>query len=363
MRSPGASNRISYSQCWEDPDTILSALRVTPSDDVLIVTSGGCNALAVAADCPRSVTALDVNPAQNHLLELKKAAVLALPHDDLLGFLGVRKVQDRRAWYAAIRDGLPGHSRAYWDSRPKEIGEGVIHVGRFERYLSIFRRFVLPAIHSRKKLAEALRAKTPEEQREFYHRAWNTLPWRALFRVAFSRQLLSRFGRYPGAFRHVGAQDVASHYMGRVMHALTEIPVANNYFLDYMATGSYKNTLPSYLTADAAESIRNCSCPIRTVTANLLGFLRAVPAGTFSKFHLSDVFEYFNEREYTDALRQIVRTSRPGARICFYNNLIERPVPVSVQCNLQREEQLARSLHRQDRSFLYRSLVVAQVNP
>lgn len=358
----GVPARVSYSQCWEDPDTIRAALQVTHDDDVLIVTSGGCNTLAVAADGPRSVTAIDVNQAQNHLLELKKAAVLTLGRRDLLGFLGVTTMQDRGAQYAMLRDQLPADCRAYWDSRPGEIEQGVIHIGRFERYLSVFRRFVLPAIHPRSRLEEALEAKSLEEQREFYDRAWNTILWRTLFRVAFCRPLLSRFGRYPGAFRHVELRDVASHYRGRVRHALTEIPAASNYFLEYMATGSYRNNLPFYLTANAWESLRTSSWQIRSVTVDLLSFLRSIPADTFSKFHLSDVFEYLDDDQYADALRQIVRVSRPGARFCYYNNLIERPIPGPVQARLENEEQFARKLHQEDRSFLYRSFVVAQVS-
>ena len=363
MNVPRSPARISYSQCWEDPETIRVALQVTHDDDVFIVTSGGCNALAVAVDGPRSVTAIDVNPAQNHLLELKQAAILTLSHSDLLGFLGVTGMRERGAPYAMLRDRLPAPCRAYWDSRPDEIGQGVIHVGRFERYLSVFRRFVLPAIHHRSKLEEALKAKTLDEQREFYHRVWDTLPWRALFRVAFCRPLLSRFGRYPGAFRHVELRDVASHYLGRVRHALTEIPVENNYFLEYMATGGYKNNLPFYLTTSASQALRSQSCQIRSVTADLLSFLRSIPAGTFSKFHFSDVFEYFDDAQYTDALRQVVRVSRPGARFCFYNNLVERPFPGPVQSVLQNDDRFARKLHQQDRSFVYRSFVVAKVNP
>ncbi len=359
----GVTAQISYSQCWEDPNTIRAALQVTHDDDVLIVTSGGCNALAVAADGPRSVTAIDVNPAQNHLLELKKAAVVAFSQSDLLGFLGVMGMRERGAQYAMLRDRLPASSRAYWDSRAGEVEKGIIHVGRFERYLSVFRRVVLPAIHPRRRLEEALEAKSLDEQREFYNRVWDTLPWRALFRVAFSRQLLSRFGRYPGAFRQVELREVAFHYLGRVRHALTEIPVAGNYFLEYMATGGYETTLPYYLTENVSQSLRNRPIPIRSVTADLLGFLRSVPGETFSKFHFSDVFEYFDDAQYAEALRQVVRVSRQGGRFCFYNNLVERPIPGSVQSNIQNDEHLAWRLHHDDRSFVYASLVVAQVKP
>ena len=363
MTSPRSPGRVSYSQCWEDPDTVRVALRVTTGDDVLIVTSGGCNALSVAMEGPRSVTSVDVNQAQNHLLELKKTAITTFQHAELLSFLGLRRAEDRWEQYGILREGLPPACRDYWDIRPNDIRRGVVHMGRFERYLSAFRKFVLPVIHTKNRVEEALKAKTMEEQRDYYDRVWNTLPWRLLFRAAFGRQLLSRFARFPGAFRNVELPDVASHYLGRVKHALTGIPVADNYFLEYMATGGYRDTLPVYLNEASIDILRNRLCQVRPITANLLSFLKAAPCGAYSKFHFSDVFEYFDDEQYSEALLQVARISRPGGRLCFYNNLVERTVPGFLESKVQKDEQLAEKLHHRDRSFLYRSLVVAQVDP
>ena len=62
---------IRYSQCWEDPACLYAGLDIGPEDDVLSITSAGCNTLALLLKGPRSVTALDFNPAQSHLLQLK----------------------------------------------------------------------------------------------------------------------------------------------------------------------------------------------------------------------------------------------------------------------------------------------------
>ena len=97
--SPVVPSKVAYSQCWEDPETARHALRVTPDDDVLVVTSGGCNALALLLDQPRSITAIDKNPAQNYLLELKRRAVQRLSHDDLMYFVGARWFEGRKALY------------------------------------------------------------------------------------------------------------------------------------------------------------------------------------------------------------------------------------------------------------------------
>ena len=65
---------ILYSQCWEDPELRAEALTVTAADDVLSIASAGDNSLALLPDGPRSVTAIDSNPEQLHLLELKMVA-------------------------------------------------------------------------------------------------------------------------------------------------------------------------------------------------------------------------------------------------------------------------------------------------
>ena len=53
-----------YNQCWEDPAVDRQALRLTPADRVLVITSAGCNALDYALEGAR-VLAVDVDPRQN----------------------------------------------------------------------------------------------------------------------------------------------------------------------------------------------------------------------------------------------------------------------------------------------------------
>ena len=250
---------------------------------------------------------------------------------------------------------------AYWDLNRDDIEQGVIHRGRFERYLHHFQKLVLPLIHPRERVQEALRPKSLEEQRRFYDREWDTFRWRGLLRLFFGRWLLSRFGRYPGAFQHAALLDVSAHYLERTRHALREIPVASNYFLQYMATGEYRTAVPPYLGPQHSEALRCNAHRIRIVTADLLSFLAAAPTGAYSKFYFSDVFEFFSADDYETALRHVVRVARPGARLFYYNNVVERSHPRSLDYMIQSEDHFARSLHWRDRSFVYRSAVVERV--
>jgi hypothetical protein len=64
-----------YNTCWEDPAVDRQALRLTPDDVLLVIGSAGCNVLDYALQAPRAIHAVDANPRQNALLELKIAAI------------------------------------------------------------------------------------------------------------------------------------------------------------------------------------------------------------------------------------------------------------------------------------------------
>ena len=64
-------DQVRYSLVWEDSRTLHAALAIGPADHVLVVTSAGCNVLNALLAGPRQVTAIDLNPVQNALLQLK----------------------------------------------------------------------------------------------------------------------------------------------------------------------------------------------------------------------------------------------------------------------------------------------------
>jgi S-adenosylmethionine-diacylglycerol 3-amino-3-carboxypropyl transferase len=367
MKEPGRGGRlpdeIAYSQCWEDPASGSTALELGATDDLLVVTSGGCNVLALALEGPRTVTAIDRNPAQNHLLELKLAAAQALEHESFVRFLGARPSDGRARTYRQLRKLLTPAARAFWDAQPFAIERGVIHSGRFERYLAVFRTRVLPLMHPRARVDELLSLRDLNDQARFYERVWNNRRWRFLFRIFFGRFLQARLGRHPDVFRYVDLRSVGDHYRERARCALVELPVHGNYFLEYIVTGGYADPrqMPPYLLERNFSALRKSAAKIRIVTEPLEGFLVRSSAESFSAFYLSDVFEWMSPAQYERTLAQIVQAARDRARVCYYNNLVPRSHPPSLDPVLRRKHELGRRLHSADRSFLYRDFVVETV--
>lgn len=74
------SRSLVYNTCWEDPAVDRRALELSPSDTVLAISSAGCNVLDYALTGPRKIYAVDANPLQTALLELKIAGIRNLDH-------------------------------------------------------------------------------------------------------------------------------------------------------------------------------------------------------------------------------------------------------------------------------------------
>src|SRR3989344_2430389 len=210
------SQRIHYSQCWEDPVLLEEALEIQPDDTILSITSGGDNTLALALHQPQKIVSVDSSAAQNYLLELKISAIQTLPHQEMLEFLGAERSSQREQLFQQVENTLSSNAALWWRSQKSFIERGVIHCGRFEAFLLFFRNSILPCVHSRKTAAAFLDTSSLEAQQRFYQSIWNSTKWRLLFRIATSRFVLKRFARQDGMFSHTAPGDIATQYVKRL---------------------------------------------------------------------------------------------------------------------------------------------------
>ena len=352
-----AWDRIRYASVWEDADVLCEALEPRAAGGRLLsIASAGDNALALLTLDPAEVVAVDLNPAQLACLELRVAAFRALPDDRLLPFLGVGDGGDRLASYRELRPLLSGEARAFWDAHPEIVAGGIIHGGKFERYLRLFRRLVLPLVHRRRTLERLVEPKDPEAQRRFYAEEWDTARWRLVFRIFFSRAVMGRLGRDPALFDHVQG-DGAQAILSRTRYALSELPASTNPYLVYIMTGSFRpDALPRYLRPEHRGAIRARLDRLSWT----LGAAEAVP-GPFHGFNLSDIFEYMAPAEHARVYGALVERSEPGARLVYWNMLAPRSRPAELRERVRPREAEADRLHRLDRAWFYQRLHVDEV--
>lgn len=363
-RTPNA-DRLLYAQCWEDQAILRRALVVRPGDDVLSIASAGDNTFALLLDDPASVTAVDRNTTQIQLIRLKMAALATLDREDTVELLGAAPSRRRKALYAALRAALPDAARAFWDGEEPQrwLARGVLGVGKFERYLSLFRERVLPLVHGRATVERLAGLDDREEQERFYRDVWDTRRWRVLFRIFFGRRVMGRIGRERAFFAHVDAGSVGDAFRERARWALTEIPVRTNPYLSWILTGEHRATrlLPPYLQPGHYETVAARLDRVRLVADGLTEHLADGAPSRFDGFNLSDVFEYMDEAQTEALFHAIAHAGRPGARLCYWNLLVPRERPDTLAHLIERDAERAAALHAEDRAFFYGKLVVERL--
>ena len=351
---------LRYAQCWEDADVLLDGLDIQPNHVCLSIASAGDNTLAMLANGPRRIVALDCNPAQLACLELRVAAYRELEHTGLLELIGSLASRRRGLLYQRCRSLLSGGARRFWDTRAEEISLGIGCAGKFERYLATFRDRVLPWVHSAGSIERLLSGGSLEKRQDFYRECWDTWKWRRAFKIFFSRFVMGRLGRDPSFFRHVEG-GIAGRLLARTQHALTTLDPAVNPYLQWILTGRHVSALPYALRPENFQSIRENLDRLEWRSQSLGEFLSTPGEYPIDRFNLSDVFEYMSLDNYTAQLRKIAAAGAPGARLAYWNLLAERRRPEDMSGTLRSSYELADRLHQTDKAFFYGSFVLEEV--
>ena len=364
---PGAvDDRLYFAQVREDPRAEIAALDPAPNDSLVVVGSGGCTALSLVAAGAGQVTAVDVNRTQNHLVELKLAAVSSLSRDDTLAFLGATDApaRDRLETYVRVRPLLSVAARSYWDARLPQVDAGVLGAGVTERFIRALVAAMRVLVRPGSRLERILACESIGEQRALFAREWNTRRWRLFFALLLNRRVFRR--TYDAAFfAHLQQPSFAEHFRRCAEYALTELPVRDNYFLHHMITGRYPagepDGVPPYLTTSGHAAVAEQRERLTLVDGSMTDYLRILPDGAVTGFSLSNICEWLAPDDIDALFAEIVRVAAPGATLCFRNFVGWTEVPPRFRKIIREDRALGDELTKRDRSVVARRIAVCRV--
>lgn len=348
---------LRYAQCWEDAEVLLAGLDVQPDDVCLSIGSGGENSFSLLTRDPARVIAIDLSLAQIACLELKVAGYRRLEHAELLELIGAGPSTRRPKLYEKLRKDLSPNTLDFWDKHPEGIAVGIGAAGKFEHYFALFRRYVLSLIHSKSELEMLFEPRPPEARRQFFDNVWNNRRWRLLFRIFFSRMVMSKLGRDPSFFKYVEG-SVAMRIVQQVEHALTELDPSDNAYLQWIIFGNYSKALPHALRPENFAAIRSRLDRIEWRQATIEQVLSGLPDHSVDRFNLSDIFEYLSREESDAVFKAIAKAGRAGGRIAYWNMLAPRCSPESLSGSFRLIEPLSSQLHFQARTCFYSAFYV-----
>ncbi len=302
-------------------DARLEALLLDSMGDgpkqALVVASGGCTALELAARPDTRATAFDLNPRQLALIDAKIEAVAA-------GQLARLSVED---------------------ANPDAINQR----GEFEGLFRVLRRFIeefIAPAHA----VEAWFADPAPASRRATLAAWGASPyWSAAFAVAFADPFLhAMFG--PEATQHAAPGTYALYFQRAFERGMTNPDGARNPFIQHVFLGRY-------LDADAPPYTRAAR---RLEVEKVLGGLLSVPdLERFDLFSLSNVFDWSDDALVTlwiDTLRQ---RAKDGAAVLLRQLNNDRPLELFFGQDFEIHEALGQELQAAERSLFYNKVVVA----
>jgi S-adenosylmethionine-diacylglycerol 3-amino-3-carboxypropyl transferase len=331
---------------------------------------------------PKRIHAVDANPRQNALLELKLAGIRRLDHADFFAIFGHGHHPEFNAIYQdVLRAELSPTAAQFWDRRAVWFGNP-----RGSFYFHGLSGIVARAFHGylrvRPRLAEAVRAlfetHTLEQQRAVYDTRVQPLMWTPSLKWTLSRQLtMSLLGVPHPQRKEVQAQHrhgVAGFVRESIEYVFRQLPIATNYFWSVYLRGRYTpECCPEYLKpANFAALQAGLVDRIEPHTTTVTEFLHGTDE-RISKFVLLDHMDWMSSYD-PEALEEewlaILARARPDARVIFrsahaaprYLEQIELGARrTRLRDHLEFHPELAQRLNQLDRVHTYAGFHIADV--
>ena len=374
-----------YNTCWEDPRLDREALELSGGDRVVMITSAGCNALDYVLDGPERIDAVDVNPRQNALLELKIAGIRHLEFEDFFAmFGGGRLPRARKVYEDQLRPALSDWSRRYWDrwivffDDPRR---SFYYRGASGMFAQLVKFYIDRVLKVRDHVNDLFEASSLEEQRRIYEQHLRHRFWTRPLRFAMNRDVTLSLVGVPRAQR----RQVEYYYTEGVFQFVRDcldavfgqLPLTDNYFWRVYLGGSYTPACcPEYLKPGNFQRLKGGLVDrIHITTDSVRGLLekQEVPV---SRFVLLDHMDWMADHCF-DALaaewQAIVRRAAPGARVIWRSGGLETRfldrVRVTTQGAPRELPELLRfhrlwadTLHARDRVHTYGSFAIADLS-
>lgn len=373
-----------YNTCWEDPAVDRDALHIGPSDNMLVITSAGCNVLDYALCGPARIHAVDANPRQTALLELKLAGIRRLSHGDFFQLFGEgAHARAKEAYHDALRSELSEFAREYWDKRidwfsRAHKGDSFYYFGLAGFVARAFRSYLKMRPRLRAGIHELFNAPSLDEQRARYDADVAPYLWGKGINWALSRNLTMSLLGVPHPQREEVQRSHSNGIAGFVRESIEYVfrclPAADNYFWAVYVHGHYTpECCPEYLKPHNFAALKDGLVDsIQPHTCTVTSFLQDTD-DQVSRFVLLDHMDWmsvYHPQALIEEWQAILDRATPDARLIFrsahpdadYLGRIELPENQGKLLDrLGFERELAARLHVNDRVHTYAGFHIAHV--
>ncbi|MEM9926685.1 MAG: BtaA family protein [Cyanobacteria bacterium P01_D01_bin.50] len=373
-----------YVTCWEDPRLDRVALNLQSDDTVLVITSGGCNALEYALDAPKQVYAIDVNPKQNALLELKIAAIRELDFEQFFQLFGRGRLPNfYQIYIQKLRPQLSLTSQAYWDKHGTKFFDSdrsFYFRGTTGNFALAVNYYIDNILKIRPSIDAILNAITPEERLSIYRSEIEPVFWKDYLISLLNSDIVLWMLGVPASQRQEMERylegGIATFIRQRCENVFTELPIQDNYFWRVFLKGEYSHDCcPEYLKEENFKRLKSGLVDrVRVETSTITNFLENCQ-DKISRFVLLDHMDWLsqsNHEELQQEWQAILDRASDKTRILYRSGAIKVQYLDSMQVSYRGKEQslqellvydteLSSKLHPRDRVQTYGSFYIADL--
>lgn len=344
---------LRYSFGNEDWRTEEEALDIQPQDQVLCITASGDRPLNLLTRECQKIVCIDANSVQNHLLQLKVAALNALDYQTYLSFLGAIPGKGRKQTLQLLLPYMDSKAARFWIKHEKMVVKGVLYQGSVERLTSIAARMF--SLVRGKKIKRLFGMNNIEEQRKFLREEWDSYFLRKFFNVILNTFLSRMIIEDPGLINYGCDIKPGNYIYDRIHTSLDRELAKKNPLLSLLLRGKVsQEAFSPYLTEMGTQAIKPRLSALEIHTADIIDYLESIAEPTFDVFSLSDVASYMSYPNFIRLLKGVIKTAKPGARFCLRQFLSSYEIPANLQSYFMRDKSLEKRLERLDNCFVYR---------
>jgi S-adenosylmethionine-diacylglycerol 3-amino-3-carboxypropyl transferase len=368
------SSTLIYNTCWEDPRLDREMLELGPNSRVVMITSAGCNALDYLLDDPAAIHAVDVNPRQNALLELKLALIDHGDHSELRRVFGEGVHPGFPDLLRRLSSRLSPYTRRFWQEKQSYFESTRLRPSFYYRGAAgrvawvVMRSLVGANSRVRDFVANLMHAKSLDEQREMYQHVKPAL-WNAFNSWLVKQPLtMAMLGVPRPQIRIIQNQfpgGIVGYVQSKMEYVLTQLPMHENYFWRVYMAGRYSDECcPNYLRPENMDVLKTRGARVTTHTTTITGFLRMNP-GEYTHFVLLDHQDWLASHDpvgLEEEWDQLLINSRAGTRILMRSAGTEIDfIPRAARERLKLFPVLSDRLHQLDRVGTYGCTLLAEV--
>lgn len=355
--------RLLFASVHEDAGVERAALNRAPrgadGQHAFCIASGGDTALALLLE-NASVRAVDINPAQIALCELKTCAIQTLNPAQFQDALQ----NDARPLWRQLRSQLSIPTQKFWDENERILARGLAFCGRAEGVFGVGAK-LWEAWLGQSNVRDFFGAQTVDEARHIFRSRWNQARWRLVFRFALHPSLLRAI--YARGFLHDLPRAFSWRVRRRIEDALLKVaPVENPYAaLTFRGRFSgHENGWPLYARRDNLDILRRKlnGADWSLECGECAAILEASAPDSLQFFALSNVLDAASPTFGERLLSAVAKAGSPGALVCL--RAISSPPLAALDATaslFENDEALAGELRALDQSLFCPLVTVLRV--